>query len=187
MLKTITKKLRFGLEKENYILKRTDINRSEIFIALLPLQHAIISSLDLQFVLPRLFVKVKYDEFSDNNISRKKQGLPLILENRIPSGLSEAEAAAIIPKTIIYCDRIAQCLEIQHNLRNIFHGNPSRIEVFHGGLNNRKRTWLQQDFESPSSYIRIMICTNVLGMGTDIAGVKRIVQWRQPVDDIISL
>ena len=187
MLKSLEDRLKFGQIDKDYHVYRTSVDRPEIFLAILPLQHQGHTGLDLQWILPYDLIRVRYNQFNDANFERRRNGQQVITETSLPPGSDRSAMGQRIPKTMIYADRISTGHKLMQRLVDMYLGPKTHIQLYNAGMSEPDRALVEEEFSKPNSSIRVLICTDAMGMGADLRSVEYVVQWMLPAQGIVPL
>ncbi|TFK17586.1 P-loop containing nucleoside triphosphate hydrolase protein [Coprinopsis marcescibilis] len=96
----------------------------------------------------------------------------------VPAGATKVED---IPKTMLYADNIPKCIELEDYLEALLPEN-----LWHQGLIGPFSATFPSEYQEEAlrlfklGWIRILICTDAAGMGTNIPDVDVVVQWKLP-------
>ena len=101
------------------------------------------------------------------------------LDILIPQDLSHIDE---IPTTLIFLDNIDRGIDLAHYLRDRLPAHLQKdnkamevIRVYNSSISDKAREQYQREMKQ--GIVRIMICTDALGMGVDIRIVNRVIQW----------
>jgi hypothetical protein len=158
---------------------RTSVNRSDLFICIRPIPRGKLSSFETLYFL---------------------------LDASMESGEVIIPTPERIPKTIVFIDSIARVQAAADSLRAMLYSTtatssaPERysnlpghaysvqnvISTFTARVSKYDQDVRFNEFEKPSSKIRIMVATTSLGMDINIPDIERILNWNFPIDDDVS-
>ena len=124
----------------------------------------------------------------------KFTSLFFVLQEAMTNGSPTPEK---IPKTIIFIDSRRDIQKCADCLRDWLHRISAEaigarecrqiIQVYHSHTSMNDKNAIYDEFSKANSKIRIMVATESLGTGVDISDVERVVQYRFPLERLLSV
>jgi superfamily II DNA/RNA helicase len=93
----------------------------------------------------------------------------------------ESKAPGDIDTTLVYCNERLACEEAAYVLRRRAEDlgiDPECIAFYHAKIGEREKRRLEERLRSGA--IRILVCSDAVGMGCDMRNIKRVVLWGLP-------
>jgi superfamily II DNA helicase RecQ len=186
-------------------IQRTSIDRPDIRFAIQPIQHAINSLRDLEFLIEPVHVAVEQvtakirENMARDALKRGgKDAAQAVLTNtrhqRKTAGSESRACCKKIPKTIVYVDSIRLIQKAVTALTVwLIRAGCSKasainaVQAYHSELAESDKRLISVEFAKSdsesvldSSMHRIIVATDAMGMGIDNPDIQLVVQWVVP-------